>query len=147
MSESGIDLDRGVVMQRHPQGGYICMYRDEPGAFFREDGEAVSPVQARAAGFDVEKLLIEQEREKRLREAKHKIERDLKHATFKVETELEKSIKVLDRNSRGRPRETQFRKMEFIAGKGWNVIDKRTDQLIDGPVPEEDAEELLMKEA
>lgn len=147
MSESSLDLDRGVFMKRHPQGGYVCMYRDAPGVFFRVDGEEVSAVVARAAGFDVEKLMVEQEREKRMREAKHKIERDLKRETFKIETELEKSIKVLDRNSRGRPRETQFRKMEFIAGKGWNVINKRTDQLIDGPIPEEEAEELLMKEA
>ena len=49
----GVDLDLGVVIRKHPDGGRVCMYKKVPGAYMDWNGDEVSAKRAKEAGFSV----------------------------------------------------------------------------------------------
>lgn len=83
MPELKIDLDRDIMYEvpvgRRPRGGVVCrrdpetgadvfMYRNEPGVFYSANGLEVSPILAKKAGFDIERLAKAREKQVKMRE-------------------------------------------------------------------------------
>lgn len=63
-----IDVNRGVTKRRHPKGFAVCMYKDEPGAYFDKSGRELSSEIAGEAGFPVAQYAKERARRARLAE-------------------------------------------------------------------------------
>ena len=64
-----IDLNRGVTMRTHPQGFYICMYKDAPGVYLDINGRDVGEKMAKTAGFPVKEFATERLRQLKLKNA------------------------------------------------------------------------------
>lgn len=50
-----IDVNRGVLMTKHPAGFAVYMYKQDPGTYYDAHGNEVPDQVAKAAGFDVPK--------------------------------------------------------------------------------------------
>ncbi len=82
---SPIDLNRGVIIRKHPKGFYVGMYKDEPGGYLSEAGYDLSSEIAGEAGFNVEDLSREKERRDRLAAA---------HAAINAEYDGEENVEI-----------------------------------------------------
>lgn len=72
-----IDYDRGVILTKSAGSDIaVCMYADDPGVYFAQNGVPVSREMARLAGHDVEAHAQERLRIKRRKEALDAIDRD-----------------------------------------------------------------------
>lgn len=86
---SELDVNRGVVIRFHPMGIKVAMYRDEPGVFIDVNGNELSRDVARAAGYDVDRLLRERAKAERLAEFHAELEDEFQ----KREREIDEGIK------------------------------------------------------
>jgi hypothetical protein len=64
-----IDLNRGVTMRTHPQGFYVCMYKDSPGVYLDVNGREVGEQMAKDSGFPVKDFARERLRRLKLETA------------------------------------------------------------------------------
>ena len=71
-----VDFDRGVNIRLHKSGIRVCMYLDDPGAFYDANGDPLADSYAAQAGFDVEGLTRERKKREALAKAQAEIERD-----------------------------------------------------------------------
>jgi hypothetical protein len=84
-----VDLNRGVRQCQHPSGFFVSMYEDDPGLYFSEDGSPVDDAVAADAGFDVQRFRVLRERNRRVAEAKEKIEREMQGELERIDGEFE----------------------------------------------------------
>lgn len=90
MTERKINYDRGVVIRLiNSMNMEVFMYRDEPGVFYSAHGKEVPVALARAAGYDVDRLLVQRQHRERVKIASDKIASELQ-----VGKELGKRIVV-----------------------------------------------------
>lgn len=83
MQQLKIDLDKDILyevpVERRPPGGVIIrkdpatgadvfMYRKQPGVYYGPNGVEVSPIMARNAGFDIERLAAEREKQDKVQQ-------------------------------------------------------------------------------
>ncbi len=80
MPSEGIDVNRGVMIQKHPSMGLVYMYVDTPGEFLNAFGKPVPDAVAKQAHYDVETLGKERLKRERMREAMTAIELELELA-------------------------------------------------------------------
>lgn len=125
-----IDLNRGVTSRKHPAGVRIYMYLDEPGGYYDERGRAVNRKMARAAGFDVDRDVINQEKNARL--TQYRRELDAEFASRSAE---------LDRAGEMSAQGDGIAVIPLGAGGFKVTVDERT--VTDHPVTIEEAEKLV----
>ena len=74
---AAIDLNRGVIMRTHRQSGItVCMYKDDPGVYLDENGHEIGESFARDAGFDVDTLDKQKERNEAMAKAIANVNRE-----------------------------------------------------------------------
>ncbi len=105
-TSAGIDWNRGVIARTHRQTGIsVAMYKDTPGVYFDENGHEVGEDFARQAGFDVDTLNKQKERDAKMAAAIASVEAEYegeKHQVvfeaggFKVRHEEQGKHSVLD---------------------------------------------------
>lgn len=71
-----IERSRGAIIRFHPSGFRVVMYKDAPGEYVDERGEKFPVAIAKAAGFNVEKLAKERDKQERMVAFKEKLDRD-----------------------------------------------------------------------
>lgn len=73
-----IDLDRGVLINRHPVFGMdVFMYINAPGEYLSAHGTPVDEKTAAESGFDIERYGKDREKRKRMDAARIAIENEL----------------------------------------------------------------------
>ena len=77
---TGIDVNRGVMIKKHPSMGLVYMYLDTPGVFLNAFGKEIPEAIAGQAFFDIEPLGKERIKRERMREAMTAIELELELA-------------------------------------------------------------------
>lgn len=77
MAASKIDLDRGVVIRKHPTGVEVFEYKDDPGVYLNTFGKVVHDDLAKEAGYDTGKQAKAKLRKERMAEALARIEAEL----------------------------------------------------------------------
>ena len=75
-----IDVNRGVMIQKHPSMGLVYMYIDTPGVYLNAFGNEIPEAIAKQAFFDVETLGKERLKRERMRTAMTAIELELELA-------------------------------------------------------------------
>ncbi len=125
----GIDVNRGVMIQRHPSMGLVYMYIDTPGVFLNTFGKEIPEKIAAQAAFDVETL------------GKERIKRErMSEAMTAIEIELELAITAEEENviwERG-----GYRVVKLALGNAY-VFDDENNKLTPIPIPLEEAKLLL----
>ena len=71
-----LDLNRPFTSRKHPSGVRIYMHFDTPGAYFDESGRPVAHKLARAAGFRVDRDLIDRDKKHRLDSFRQELEQE-----------------------------------------------------------------------
>lgn len=87
-----IDLNRGVTIRISPENVRVHMYKDEPGVFYDIFGKEVPLKVAEAAGFDVTAALRQKEKNRLIKEAREKIERDFREQERVITDRIENAI-------------------------------------------------------
>ncbi len=85
---AGIDLNRGVTIRGNVAGVRVYMYKDSPGEFHDVLGDPVTQDVARAAGFDVDRLLRERQKQERILAMRAQIEWEYEGVSKTVEQEM-----------------------------------------------------------
>ena len=89
MAPGAIDYERGVTIKR-TRGMQVIAFKDEPGAWYFENGEACKDLEVvAAAGFDVKESLREKRRRSLRAEHEKAIEAQLAKEEGKIEDELD----------------------------------------------------------
>ncbi len=125
----GIDVNRGVMIQKHPSMGLVYMYIDEPGVFRNTFGKEVPEKVAKQAAFDVETLGKERIKRERMSEAMTAIEIELELAI----TADEETI-LWERGG--------YRVVKLSLGKAY-LFDDENNKLTPIAIPQEEAKLLL----
>ena len=125
----GIDVNRGVMIKKHPSMGLVYMYMDTPGVFLNAFGKEVPEAVAKGASFDVETLGKERLKRERMREAMTAIELELELANSAEEEN------VLE--TRG-----GYRVVKLALGNAY-VYDDENNKLTPIAIPQEEAKLLL----
>ncbi len=125
----GIDVNRGVMIKKHPSMGLVYMYMDTPGVFLNTFGKEVPNEIAAQAAFDVETLGKERLKRERMREAMTAIEVELELAI----TAEEETI-LWERGG--------YRVVKLSLGKAY-VYDDENNKLTPIAIPQEEAKLLL----
>ena len=134
-----VDLNRGASMQRGPDDGWCCMYKDDPGVYFSDTMKPLSVEYAKAAGYDVEKQAKAAEFTRRKAEAEVKIRAELGLSDEAIRAEIDgdpidevilkaDSKLVTERNAASVPRGTELHVMQHRGRGIWDVIDKVTNE-------------------
>ena len=126
---TGIDVNRGVMIKKHPGLGLIYMYLDAPGVFLNAHGSEVPDKVAKGANYDTETLGKEKVKRERMREAMTAIEIELELA---VTSDEENVIEERD----------GFRVVGLALGNA-HLYDPDNNKLTPVPVPEAEALKLL----
>lgn len=92
---SGIDLNRGVIKRNHPAGMQICMYHDNPGVFYDERGLMVKNELAKAAGFRVDELVRQREKNLRIEEYRKRVDAEFESDEDKLAAAASKGSMVV----------------------------------------------------
>lgn len=125
----GIDVNRGVMIQKHPSMGLVYMYIDTPGVYLNAFGKEVPDAVAKGAAYDVETLGKERLKRERMAEAMTAIEIELELAiTADEETVL------WERGG--------YRVVKLALGNA-HVYDDDGNKLTPIPIPEKEAKLLL----
>ena len=82
-----IDLNRDVIMRKHPKGFQVAMYKDDPGSYLSASGNPISTELAGEAGFETAGLARDKERRDRLESA---------HAAINAEYGEEENVEVAE---------------------------------------------------
>lgn len=160
------DLNRGMKIQKHPEGYNVGMYFDDPGRYFDEHGNLLSNEVAAEAGFDV----IEYERTRRIRQRRAELEKEAEQQIDEELKALEKNLGVdapipdgetvpesttgnaaahepleILREVDGHPRETNYAYMVFKGQQRmWEVVHKKTGEKIGEGLEKAAAEAMLL---
>lgn len=124
-----IDLNRGVSMRSHPSGFRVAMYKEEPGVFYDMNGEPVSDELAAKAGFDVETLRLERQKQEKLAEARKRIEEEYKTAEQDVERALDQQVENYE--------------VRHVGSGRYAVFDQNGNRLTEKPMSKSEAEDFV----
>jgi hypothetical protein len=153
MPQSKIDLDRGTIRKRHPDGFRVTMYRDAPGEFYDNLGH---PVEA-LAGFDTKVLLAEREKRRRIEEAKRRIESEFEQETQKIAEEVdggagavdasaEKESGAADADADAAATDYEGPDVRIVRGSRrglWNVVEVASGQVLKSDATRKEAEDFV----
>ena len=125
----GIDVNRGVMIQKHDSMGLVYMYIDTPGVYMNAFGKEVPEAVAKGAHFDIETLGKERIKRERMAEAMTAIEIELELAV----TADEETI-LWERGG--------YRVVKLALGNAY-VYDDENNKLTPIAIPQEEAKLLL----
>ncbi len=125
----GIDVNRGVMVKKHPAMGLVYMYLDTPGVFLNAFGKEVPDSVAEQAHFDVTTLSKEKTKRERMREAMTAIEVELELASTAEAENI-----LVERGG--------YKIVKLALGNA-HVYDDDGNKLTPIPVPEAEAKLLL----
>ena len=125
----GIDVNRGVMIQKHPSMGLVYMYIDEPGVFLNAFGTEIPEIVAKQAHFDVELLGKERIKRERMRKAMTAIELELELANSAEEETI-----LWERGG--------YRVVKLALGNAY-VYDDENNKLTPMAIPAQEAKILL----
>ncbi len=125
----GIDVNRGVMIQKHDSMGLVYMYIDTPGVYLNAFGKEVPEAVAKGAAFDTETLGKERVKRERMAEAMTAIEIELELAV----TAEEETI-LWERGG--------YRVVKLSHGKAY-LFDDENNKLTPIAIPQEEAKLLL----
>ncbi len=124
-----IDVNRGVMIQKHPSMGLVYMYIDEPGVFLNVFGKEVPNEIATQAGYDVKTLGKQKLKRERMASAMSAIELELELAS-----EVGKEEVLWERGG--------YKVVGLPLGRAY-VFDDEGNQLNPTPIPRQEAKVLL----
>lgn len=125
----GIDVNRGVMVKKHPAGFLVYMYMDTPGVYLNAFGNEVPEKIAEQSFFEIERLGKERVKRERMREAMTEIEMELELANSSLE-----EIVLWERGG--------YRVIELPLGNAI-VMDEDGNKLNPVPIPQGEAKVLL----
>ena len=125
----GIDVNRGVMIKKHPSMGLVYMYMDTPGVYLNAFGKEIPDTVAAQAAYDVETLGKERLKRERMAEAMTAIEIELDLAV----TADEETV-LWERGG--------YRVVKLALGNAY-VFDDENNKLTPIAIPEAEAKLLL----
>ena len=125
----GIDVNRGVMIKKHPSMGLVYMYMDKPGVYLNAFGKELPDKIAAQAAYDVETLGKERLKRERMAEAMTAIEIELELAV----TADEETI-LWERGG--------YRVVKLALGNAY-VYDDENNKLTPIAIPQQEAKLLL----
>lgn len=126
---ANIDRNRGCTIKMHASGFRVVMYKDAPGHYYDERGEAVAERMAEQAGFDVEGLRRERIKKERL--AAYQAQVEAEFATEEEDTE-----RLLSQDAAGL-------RVKHIGGGKYAILDSEGSRLTQKPLTKDEAQTLL----
>ncbi len=126
---TGIDVNRGVMIKKHPLGFLVYMYMDQPGVFLNAFGKEVPSEIAKQAHFDVAVLEKQKLKRERMAAAMTSIELELELAN-----ESDEQVILWERGG--------YKVVEMPLGNAF-VYDDEGNKLNPMPIPRQEAKVLL----
>lgn len=127
-----IDINKGVETHWHSSGMQVHMYVNEPGVFRNSHGTIVSKELAAEAGYDVDRLVGEADRRKRIADAIAAVDQEFNQA------QNETGGPVLVEEASG------FKLLDIGLGR-FSIQDPDGNQVVPRPLPEKEARLLFSK--
>lgn len=124
-----IDVNRGVMIKKHPAGFMVYMYLDKPGVFLNAFAKPVSDLVAKQAGYDTDALGRQRIRMERMTQAQKAIDAEMELA------EADGDETVLFRRG-------EYKAVQMPLGRV-KIYDEDNNAITPMPIPTEEGKKLL----